>query len=103
MKIGIFTFHCAHNYGAVLQAFALNKYLQSLGNEAYVIDYRPPFLTGFPYSKNNILYWVSKSPIRTFNRTYTELSLHAKRKVRWEKFNAFIIKLCCRIRRFVVR
>ena len=27
-KVGIITFHNAHNYGAVLQAYALKKYIQ---------------------------------------------------------------------------
>ena len=39
MKIGILTFHRAHNYGAVLQAYALKEFLRSLGHESYVIDY----------------------------------------------------------------
>lgn len=45
MKIGILTFHCAHNYGAVLQTYALQEYLKSCGNEVEVIDYRPRYLT----------------------------------------------------------
>lgn len=45
MKIGILTFHCAVNYGAVLQAYALQEFLRSLGHEVYVIDYRPDYLT----------------------------------------------------------
>lgn len=44
MKIGILTFHCAHNYGAVLQAYALQEHLCSLGHEVYIIDYRPNYL-----------------------------------------------------------
>ena len=44
MKIGILTFHCAHNYGAVLQAYGLQEYLKSLGHEVYIIDYRPDYL-----------------------------------------------------------
>ena len=44
MKIGILTFHCAHNYGAVIQCYGLQQYLKSLGHEAYVIDYRPYYL-----------------------------------------------------------
>ena len=39
MKVGILTFHRAHNYGAFLQAFALKSYIESLGNEAVFIDY----------------------------------------------------------------
>ena len=39
MKVGIFTFHRAHNYGAFLQAFALKTYIECLGNEVVFIDY----------------------------------------------------------------
>ncbi len=40
MKIGIMTFHRAANYGAVLQAYALQFYLSGMGNELEVMDYR---------------------------------------------------------------
>ncbi|MEK0226390.1 polysaccharide pyruvyl transferase family protein [Bifidobacterium mongoliense] len=40
MKIGIVTFHCAYNYGSVLQTWALKSYLEQHGHEVYVIDYR---------------------------------------------------------------
>jgi hypothetical protein len=40
-KIGILTFHCADNYGAVLQAFALQSVIEALGVKAEIIDYRP--------------------------------------------------------------
>lgn len=40
MKIGILTFHNAYNYGAVLQAYALQEVLIGLGNEVEIIDYR---------------------------------------------------------------
>ena len=36
---GILTFHDAHNYGAVLQAYALKKYIKKLGIDAKVINY----------------------------------------------------------------
>lgn len=45
MKIGIFTFHCAANYGAVLQTYCLQEVLKNMGHEVYVIDYRPKYLT----------------------------------------------------------
>lgn len=41
MRIGILTFHWATNYGAVLQAFALQKRIQDMGHEVYIIDYKP--------------------------------------------------------------
>lgn len=42
MKIGILTFHNAHNYGAVLQAYALKSYLSELGNDVNIINYINP-------------------------------------------------------------
>lgn len=39
-KIGIVTFNSAHNYGAVLQAYALQEKLKELGAEPYIINYR---------------------------------------------------------------
>ena len=44
MKIGILTFHNALNYGAVLQCYALQHYLQEKGHDVEVIDYRAPFI-----------------------------------------------------------
>ena len=44
MKIGILTFHNALNYGAVLQCYALQHYLQEKGHDVEVIDYRIPFI-----------------------------------------------------------
>lgn len=44
MKIGILTFHCAHNYGAVLQCYALQEILKRLGHDVKVVDYRPSYL-----------------------------------------------------------
>lgn len=53
MKIGILTFHCAINFGAVLQAFGLFQYLRSLGHDVSVIDYRPDYLIK-PYRPFNL-------------------------------------------------
>ena len=42
MKIGIVTFHNAHNYGAVLQAWSLQEYLRQQGHEAQIVNLRLP-------------------------------------------------------------
>ena len=42
MRIGILTFCNANNYGAVLQAFSLEKKIQALFGQAQLIDYRCP-------------------------------------------------------------
>lgn len=41
MKIAILTFQFAYNYGAMLQAYALRKYLISLEHEVDVVPYYP--------------------------------------------------------------
>ena len=55
-RIGILTFHCSDNYGAMLQAYALKKYLLLEGIKAAIVPYAPPFMTGrhwwFPYVPN---------------------------------------------------
>ena len=44
-KIGIITYHFVPNYGAAMQAWALQKYLCAQGHDAFLIDYRPSHLT----------------------------------------------------------
>lgn len=41
MKIDIITLHRAQNYGSVLQVFALQKQIEKLGHQAYILDYYP--------------------------------------------------------------
>ncbi|MDK3121720.1 polysaccharide pyruvyl transferase family protein [Clostridium perfringens] len=41
MKVGIINFHCAHNYGAMLQAYALQENLKKEGHNAIIIDFQP--------------------------------------------------------------
>lgn len=41
MKIGILTFHWATNYGAVLQTYALQTYLESIGHTIFIVNYKP--------------------------------------------------------------
>ena len=67
MKVGILTFHDAHNYGAVLQAFALKKYIKNIGHDAKIINYHHETIPdGFPKENN---------------------------ETRWEKFDKFIKEL----------
>lgn len=40
MKLGLLTFHDAANYGAVLQAYALQAFLEARGFECEYLDYR---------------------------------------------------------------
>lgn len=40
MKIGIFTWYYGANYGAKVQAYALQQVLRKMGNEVFLIDYK---------------------------------------------------------------
>lgn len=40
MKVGILTFHASHNYGSMLQAYALQNAVNSLGAECIIINFR---------------------------------------------------------------
>lgn len=53
MKIGIITTHWALNYGAVLQSFALEKYLQAQGYDCEIVDFRPQI---GKYGRNYIIW-----------------------------------------------
>lgn len=44
MKVGILTFHRANNYGAVLQAYALQETIQKLGYEVEIVDYKQEYI-----------------------------------------------------------
>lgn len=40
MKIGIITYHAAHNFGSMLQAYALKTYLTNEGYEVEILNFR---------------------------------------------------------------
>ena len=40
MRIGIITYHSSHNYGSMLQAYALSTFLINKGYNVEIIDYR---------------------------------------------------------------
>lgn len=61
MKIGIITFHNALNAGAVLQAYALQTFLQQQGHTVEFINYCPPK----HYTFRN---FIAKSPSVIFNK-----------------------------------
>ncbi|MEZ3506028.1 MAG: polysaccharide pyruvyl transferase family protein [Lachnospiraceae bacterium] len=44
--VGILTFHCSDNYGAMLQAYGLKEYLKQKNVKAEIVRYEPPYMTG---------------------------------------------------------
>lgn len=45
MKIATITCHNVYNYGASLQAYALQRYLSQEGHDVEIIDYKPYYRT----------------------------------------------------------
>ena len=79
-KIGTMTFHWATNYGAVIQAYALQKYLSDLGYETEIIDYVPKrtimINTLFAIKNRNRDFFHKERKINQFRREHLKLSEH---------------------------
>lgn len=63
MRIRTITCHDVANYGASLQALALQTYLTSLGHDVKIIDYLPEYCKPyniFNISKESLIYKISK-------------------------------------------
>lgn len=88
-NICIITFHCAHNYGAVLQAYALKKYLERIGNNVYFYDYRPKYLIN-KYKIFNLRRFISFNISKCINKTITELAIINTRYKKYHLFEKFI-------------
>lgn len=84
MKIGILTFHRAINYGAVLQAFSLCRYLSGMGHVVRIVDYYPK---EDEEDFNIFRSWLSPKGI-VYNALVLPYSLRIKKKK--EKFKRFI-------------
>lgn len=89
MKIKTITCHEVYNVGASLQAYALEKYLQELGHEVEIIDYKPDYLVAYKllgidnpiYNRPVLreLYQLAKLPGRIKRR-------YGKRKKEFDRF-----------------
>ena len=84
MKIGILTFHCAVNYGAVFQAYALQVVLMMDGYDVYVVDYCPDYLLApyrpFKFQYNRHTPFMSN--LKSFIHNCLQLYLYPARKKR---------------------
>ncbi len=83
-KIGIITIHKINNYGAVLQAYALNKFLRKNGNDVKTIDFRTPRV-----AESYKIYY----PMRSLGNLVrnVQCAIYSKKlKTRNKKFNKFL-------------
>lgn len=84
MKIGIITFHGAYNFGSVLQAYALQTYLENYSKDMQceIINYRSQIQRGlyeYPWKRYESLpvYW-------------SKIVLHHSRKEKQKRFESFM-------------
>lgn len=80
-KIGHLTFHGSHNYGSVLQSFALTKQLQLMGNEVETINLRPA-------SQKNA-YKIFKPSDKGVRKLF-KILIYGKLKKRFNNYERFI-------------
>ena len=91
MNIGILTFHRAHNYGAMLQAYALYHVLTEKGHKVKFISYRQPKI------ENAYKAWIwsydrNKTPFYNIKSLLSNLITLPRRIKRRKSFNRFLIK-----------
>lgn len=84
-KVGIVTFHTGNNYGAVLQAYALQEYVSKLGYEVKIMDFNPTVYDTydkiFKHVNNNWIKNLLHQLLQLLH--YSELK---KRRIRFEEF-----------------
>lgn len=83
MKVGIITFHCALNYGAVLQAYALSQVIRRMGFECEVIDYHN-------HKFDNDYKRISIASCTNFRQVASYFLFGRIRNKRWQSFMDFI-------------
>ena len=96
MNIGILTFHNAHNYGAVLQCYALKRYLLGQGHSVEVINYKNPVIANVYREKLSDKYpLIDIIHMRRIPKLVKGKidSLYAQKEwsVQYKKFERFII------------
>jgi len=83
-KIGILTFHAAHNYGSMLQAYALQTFLKQYGIEVEAINLRIPAQK--QKYRHPLRYWGPRSIVRRIKSPINEFDSI----VRWHRFENFL-------------
>ncbi|WP_188008913.1 polysaccharide pyruvyl transferase family protein [Grimontia hollisae] len=87
MNCSIVTFHRAHNYGAVLQAYALQKVINSLGHNVSFFDYQHEEIA----KVYRLIPALGNEKIITYLKRLLNTALDFKRKkARYKAFNQFI-------------
>ncbi len=79
--VGILTFHCADNFGAMLQAYALKKAIGELHIPVEIVDYAPFYMTGRHF-------YIPYYPMGNLRKSYhmTRAGLQVNRKIGYRSY-----------------
>lgn len=95
MNIGILTCHRVHNYGALLQAYALLNFLKKKGHNVKIIDYWPTYrnwmynLVNLDFKKKSKFYTFLHILLRIL-KIPISLIRFLEKFIRHQRFEAFI-------------
>lgn len=91
-KVGVITFHNSRNYGAVLQAYALQKKLLSIFKEVEVINYQNENIA------QNIKLWDCKgNNLKAYTKALVGMLFRLKKKIAFNHYLKKHIKLSKKI------
>ena len=88
MKIGILTFHGAKNYGAMLQAYALQRYIvNNICKDTQIIDFRT--------KKGEKAYKIFKKSkgLKGLLKEINKIKFYFSLKKRQDNFNSFLKRI----------
>ena len=92
MHIGIITYHRAHNYGAVLQCYALQQVLINMGHKVEVVDYVNPYIDWLYKPHKAIIYVIKQLLQFNFYRIKQHIESYKLAKKRSFFFGNFVKK-----------
>lgn len=92
MKIGILTFHRSHNFGTVLQAYALYTTLNNYGHDVEMINYWPSYRNGqYDLLRWNYYFKDKQKPVLSdLKAIFKRVLCFPERLIRYTKFRQFI-------------
>ena len=85
-SIGLITFHSAHNYGAMLQVYALQEKLRELNYNVQIINYRNNKIDD-QYRVWNI---KGRNPLNLIKKTINSIKYYQLNNNRYINFNCFM-------------
>ena len=97
MRVGILTYHRSDNFGALFQAIASRRYLESLGHEAYHIDYWPEYHKAMYAPFSWWLFWRKglKGKYSYLKKSIKKCSESRDRRRKYTKFVKYYIEPYC--------